>query len=153
MWKYITIPLIVLLSLSAPGKSAAADEKKIVASSASMIWDMVNNIAGDKVISQLIVPIGADPHTYDPSPGDARKVAKAEMIFVNGLTFEGWITELIDNSGTKGLTITVTNGIDAISSSEYKNAYDPHAWMDVSLALKYVKNIRDGLVDLSLIHI
>lgn len=136
---------ICLLSYS-PG--TAQSDKKIVTSSASMIWDMVNNIAGDKVISKLLVPIGGDPHLYDPNPVDAQKVAGSDLLFVNGLTFEGWITELIENSGTEGKTITVTDGITPISSPIYKNAYDPHAWMDVSLAQQYIKNIKDGLVEL-----
>lgn len=136
------------LTLNIGFSQDTSKEKKIVVSSASMIWDMVNNIAGDKVESKLIVPIGGDPHIYEPSPGDARKVESADLIFVNGLTFEGWITELIDNSGTKGKTITVTEGIDAISSSVYKNAYDPHAWMDVSLGQKYIQNILNGLIEL-----
>ncbi len=143
------ILLIALsFSLSIGFAQDAAPEKKTVVSSASMIWDMVNNIAGDKVTSKLIVPIGGDPHIYEPNPGDAQKVAGADLIFVNGLTFEGWINELIENSGTKGKTITVTDGIDAISSSVYKNAYDPHAWMDVSLGQQYIKNILKGLVEL-----
>lgn len=128
--------------------SLQAQEKKVVTSSASMLWDMVANIAGDKVENRLIVPIGGDPHIYEPTPSDARKVVSSDLIFVNGLTFEGWITELIDNSGTKAKTITVTEGIAAIASSEYDNAYDPHAWMDVSLAQTYIKNIKDGLVEL-----
>ena len=125
---------------------AADDDRKIVVSSASMIWDMVNNIAGDKVESQLIVPIGSDPHLYDPSPTDAQKVSKADLIFMNGLTFEGWINQLIESSGTKAPTITVTNGLTPISSSEYQDAFDPHAWMDVNKAQTYIKNIYEGLV-------
>ena len=140
-------PILILLC-GLFSLTLAAQDKKIVVSSASMMWDMVKNIAGDKVDNKLIVPIGGDPHIYDPTPADAQKVANADLIFVNGLTFEGWINELIENSGTKGKTITVTEGINAISSSIYKNAYDPHAWMDVSLALIYIKNIKDGLVEL-----
>jgi len=102
------IYLSLLLFVTTIG--TAQDSKKTVVSSASMIWDMVNNIAGDKVTSKLIVPIGGDPHLHDPTPEDARKVSEADLIFVNGLSFEGWINELIENSGTKAKTITVTKG-------------------------------------------
>ncbi len=121
-------------------------QKKVVTSSASMIWDMVDEIAGDKIENRLIVPIGGDPHTYSPTPVDAQKVATSDLIFVNGLTFEGWINELIANSGTKGETITVTKGLKPIASSDYDNAYDPHAWMDVSMAQTYISNILAGLI-------
>ena len=130
------------------GLQAADDEKKIVVSSASMIWDMVNNIGGDIVESQLIVPIGSDPHLYDPNPGDAQKVTNADIIFMNGLTFEGWINQLIESSNTSAPVITVTEGLTPISSSEYQNAFDPHAWMDVSKAQTYIKNIYEGLVSI-----
>ena len=140
----VLITLFFLAALS----SVSFGQKKIVTSSASMIWDMVDKIAGDKIENRLIVPIGGDPHTYSPTPADAQKVATSDLVFINGLTFEGWITELIENSGTKGETITVTDGLTPISSSQYKNAYDPHAWMDVSLAQTYISNILDGLIRL-----
>ncbi len=147
MYKCISF-ICILLCTTFTTIQAADDDKKIVVSSASMIWDMVNNIAGDKVESQLIVPIGSDPHLYDPSPTDAQKVSKADLIFMNGLTFEGWINQLIESSGTKAPTITVTDGLTPISSSEYQDAYDPHAWMDVNKAQTYIKNIYEGLVSI-----
>lgn len=147
MQKFITSLVLTLLCFGTIAQSTQTD-KKIVVSSASMIWDMVANIAGDKVVNKLIVPIGGDPHIYEPSPSDAQKVATADLIFINGLTFEGWVVKLIKNSGTKGNTITVTDGLTPISSSVYDNAYDPHAWMDLSLAQTYIKNIKDGLVEM-----
>ena len=145
MIRCITI-LGFIISLGLQGLHA--QEKLNVISSASMIWDMVNNIAGDHIESGLIVPIGGDPHLHEPTPADARKVAEADLIFINGLTFEGWITELIENSGTTAKVITVTEGINPISSTVYKNAYDPHAWMDVSLSQTYINNILSGLKEL-----
>lgn len=144
-WKTIIGLLTASLCLMA---NLDAQKKPTVVSSASMIWDMVNEIGGDKIKNRLLVPIGGDPHIYEPTPNDAQKVATADLIFINGLTFEGWIEELIDNSGTKGETIIVTKGFNPISSSVYKNAFDPHAWMDVSLGLQYIKNIKDGLIKL-----
>lgn len=141
-WTLLVISLFCCLGMT------QAQEKKIVVSSASMLWDMVKEIAGDKVDNQLIVPIGGDPHVHEPTPVDAQKVGAADLIFVNGLTFEGWITELIDNSGTSAKTVIVTEGITPISSSVYENAYDPHAWMDLTLGLKYIENIKNALVEM-----
>lgn len=140
-------PYLILLALLS-WTSIAFGQKKVVTSSASMIWDMVANIAGDKVDNRLIVPIGGDPHLHKPIPADAQMVAESDIIFINGLTFEGWITKLVENSGTKGKTIVVTEGLNAISSSEYENSYDPHAWMDVSFAQTYISNILKGLKEL-----
>lgn len=129
------------------GITLSAQKPKVV-SSASMIWDIAKNIAGDHVEHGLIVPVGGDPHLYEPTPGDAKLVYEADHIFINGLTFEGWILELIANSGTNATTDTVTKGIIPISSSKYKDSYDPHAWMDVKNGMVYARNIKDALVRL-----
>ena len=89
------------------------------------------------------MPIGGDPHKYNPRPSDVTRVSKADIVLVNGLTFEGWITELIENSGTKGTIVTLTDGVTPISSLDYANSNDPHAWMDAENALIYIKNILD----------
>jgi len=124
----------------------SAQEKITVVSSASMLYDMVENIAGDAIVNELIVPIGGDPHLYEPTPRDAQKISKADLIFVNGLTFEGWIIELIENSGTSASLDTVTNKVTPMGSTVYKDSYDPHAWMDVSNGLKYITSIKNSLV-------
>lgn len=121
-------------------------EKPNVIATASMIQDMAQNIVGDLYEVDLIVPIGGDPHIYEPTPGDAKKVAQANLIFKNGLTFEGWLNELMENSGTKADIITVTDGINPITSEKYSNSVDPHCWMDAELGLKYIQNIKDALI-------
>ena len=113
---------------------------------ASMIADMARQIAGDKFTVECIVPIGGDPHLYTPTPRDVQLVAAADLILKNGLTFEGWLSELIENSGTKGETILVTKGVKAIESPKYKNSADPHAWMDLTNGYIYIKNIRDAFI-------
>ncbi len=138
MIKYIyTIITILLLSIN----THAQDDKLNVLSSANIFADMASNIGGDLINSDFIVPTGGDPHLYEPTPSDVLRVTKADIILLNGLTFEGWINELIENSGTKAKVYTITKGINAITSSEYENSADPHAWMDASNALIYADNI------------
>ena len=120
-------------------------QKPVVVSSASMFTDMVQNIGGELVETETIVPIGGDPHLHTPTPRDAKLVGRADLLFLNGLTFEGWINELIENSGTEGETVIITEGITPISSDTYKNSTDPHAWMDVSHGRAYIKNITNAL--------
>ena len=125
--------------------SQAQDRLSILAS-ASMFADMAKNIIGDKHAVDLIVPVGGDPHIYEPTPGDAKKVAEADLIFMNGMTFEGWISELISNSGTKAQTVLITEGITPISSSVYDNSNDPHAWMSATNGLRYIVNIYNAII-------
>jgi len=139
------IVLLSLFALCLMTKSYGSDKLKVV-TSASMFHDMTKNIGGDLVDLKSIVPIGSDPHLYEPIPKDVQTIAEADLIFVNGLTFEGWINELIQNSGTKAKVVRITEGVEAISSIAYKNAYDPHAWMSAKNGLIYIDNIKKALI-------
>jgi len=110
-----------------------------------MIHDMLDAIGGAFVETDVIVPIGSDPHLYEATPSDTRLLHRADMVLVNGLTFEGWLDELIDNSGSKAEVVRITVGVEAIESQDYRGSADPHAWMDVENAMIYAKNIRDAL--------
>jgi ABC-type Zn uptake system ZnuABC Zn-binding protein ZnuA len=120
-------------------------QEKIVAT-ASIMQDIVQNIAGSDIQVESIVPIGGDPHIYDPTPSDAALISQSKVIFINGLTFEGWLGKLIDNSGTSAEIVLMTKDIQPIESLKYKNSADPHAWMDVINAVKYAENAKDGLI-------
>jgi len=139
---------IAFLCLFFSGLLVNAQEKIKVVVTASMLTDMAQNIGGDKIDVKCIVPIGGDPHIYEPVPTDARLVANAQLIFRNGLTFEGWLNKLMENSGTKAPIITVTKGIDVISSQTYTNSADPHAWMNSNNVITYVKNMKNALIQL-----
>lgn len=120
---------------------------KMVLATASIFADMAENIAGGHLEIKTIVPIGGDPHIYEPTPGDVQLVVKANLILKNGLTFEGWIDGLIAGSGSKAKVVTITNGINPVQAV-YKNSYDPHAWMDASNGLIYIENIKNAFVEL-----
>lgn len=130
------------------GQATEDETLPLVVTSASIFADMTEMIAGGHVRIQSVVPIGGDPHIYEPTPADVRLVSQANLVLINGLTFEGWMNELIENSGTSAKTITITEGIGTISSEEYANSSDPHAWMTAKNGLTYVRNIRDALIEL-----
>lgn len=139
---------LIILALFISNNLRAQDEKPLVVSTASIFADMAELIGGDEVRIESVVPIGGDPHTYEPTPSDAQLIASADLIIKNGLTFEGWLSELIENSGTKAEVKLITEGIKPIGSQTYANSSDPHAWMDASNGLKYIENVKDALVKL-----
>lgn len=140
--------IVTLLIFTCTFLASFAQEKPKVIATASIFADMATNLAGDEVAIESIVPIGGDPHLYEPTPKDAKLVADADLIIKNGLTFEGWLNELIENAGTKAKIITITDGIPPIASEQYKNATDPHAWMDANNGQKYIENIKNAFVEL-----
>lgn len=127
-------------------------QNKTVVATASIFADMASNIGGNLIEVKSIVPIGGDPHIFEPTPADAQLVAGADLILRNGLTFEGWLNELIDNSGTKAEVVLITEGITPIESEQYENSADPHAWMDAQNGLIYLENIKNALIKLAPEH-
>ena len=128
--------------------SQAASKKPLVVATASMFADMASNIGGDLIETATIVPIGGDPHIYEPTPGDVRLLLNANLVLQNGLTFEGWINDLIRNSGSNAPVATITEGITPITSELHKNATDPHAWMEPVNGKIYASNIKEALIRL-----
>ncbi|MEL7117806.1 MAG: zinc ABC transporter substrate-binding protein [Bacteroidota bacterium] len=143
--RLLCLNLFLCFFFSSVVQLQAQDEKPLVVATASIFADMAEVIGGDLIDVQSIVPIGGDPHIYEPTPKAAKLAADADLILRNGLTFEGWLNELIDNSGTEALIVKITEGIDPIESSTYENSSDPHAWMDAQNGLIYFENIKNAL--------
>jgi len=131
-----------------PGQDRGQDKLKAVAS-ISIIGDLVRNVGGDRITVATLVGPDGDAHVFSPTPGDARTVAAAAIVFVNGLGLEGWMTRLAKASGTKAPTVAVSAGIVPRKMKDEgrpgRMAIDPHAWQSVTNAKIYVANIRDGL--------
>ncbi len=138
----------LLVALGATPACAQQTKLKAVATT-SIIGDLVRNVGGDRIDVATLVGPNGDAHVYSPTPGDARTLASAAIVFVNGLGLEGWMTRLVKASGTKGPTVVVSQGIAprrmADESQPAHAAIDPHAWQSVVNAKIYVANIRDSL--------
>jgi zinc/manganese transport system substrate-binding protein len=137
----IRLWLIALAMIVAIGPVRAAEPLNVVASF-SIIGDLVRNVGGDNVRVTTLVGPDSDAHVYAPTPADARTIAAAKLIFVNGLGFEGWLPRLVQSSGSKAKIVTVSNGISPLRLG---SAADPHAWQSVTNAKVYVANINLAL--------
>ena len=132
-------------SVLAQAPPETAEQPPLVVATASIFADMAAVIGGDAVEVVSIVPLGGDPHTYEPTPEAAALVTRAELILRNGLTFEGWLNELIQYSGTSAPTTLITKGIAPLGSLDYAGSEDPHAWMDAQNGLVYADNVYRAL--------
>jgi zinc/manganese transport system substrate-binding protein len=126
---------------------AMAQEKLKVLATFSILGDFVRNVGGDRVEVATLVGPNSDAHVYAPAPADARKVADAKVVIVNGLGYEGWMSRLVKASGTKAPPVVATKGIkERKTKGEHGHGgADPHAWQSVANAKVYVANIRDAL--------
>ncbi len=133
--------ICLMLVLSVP--AARAQARLNVVASFSILGDFVRNVGGDRVnVSTLVGPDG-DVHVYTPAPSDAKRIADAKLLVINGLGLEGWLPRLVQSSGGKANIVTASQGIAARKLGS--NA-DPHAWQSVANARIYVANIRDALI-------
>jgi zinc/manganese transport system substrate-binding protein len=133
---------LICLAVVTVGPARAQDRLNVVASF-SVLGDFVRNVGGDRVnVATLVGPDG-DVHVYSPTPADAKKVADAKLLFVNGFGLEGWLPRLVQSAGGKAIIVTATGGITPLNLG---SAADPHAWQSVANARTYVANIRDALV-------
>jgi zinc/manganese transport system substrate-binding protein len=134
---------LVCLVLAAIASPARADDRLKVVASFSILGDFVKNVGGDRVEVTTLVGPNGDIHVYTPAPADARKIADARLVVINGLGLEGWLPRLVQSSGSKAVIVTASDGIVPLKSG---SAADPHAWQSVANAKIYVSNIRDALV-------
>jgi zinc/manganese transport system substrate-binding protein len=131
---------LVLVAIASP--ACAQDRLKVVASF-SILGDFVKNVGGDRIEVTTLVGPNGDIHVYTPAPADAKKIADAKLVVINGLGLEGWLPRLVQSSGGKATIVIASDGVVPLKSG---SAADPHAWQSVSNAKIYVANIRDALV-------
>jgi len=148
MRRLYLVPLVLaILALAISIAPATAQDSpkqaplKVVASF-SILGDFVKNVGGERVEVTTLVGADGDVHVYTPTPADARKVAEARLLVVNGFGLEGWLPRLLQAAGGKASIVTVTKGIAPLRLG---SDADPHAWQSVANAKLYVANIRDAL--------
>ncbi|MFZ5731789.1 MAG: metal ABC transporter substrate-binding protein [Pseudomonadota bacterium] len=147
--------LLVAAALLVSAAPAFAQDKLNIVASFSILGDFVKNVGGDRVNVSTLVPPGGDAHVYTPTPADARRIAEAKLVVVNGLGFEGWLSRLVKASGSKIAVVTATAGIKprklpgdhhGHSHGHSHDEADPHAWQSVANVKTYVANIREALI-------
>lgn len=151
---------------SALRPAVAADRPLRVVASFSILADLAAQVAGPVAEVSALVGPDADAHVFQPSPADVRRLAQADLVIVNGLGFEGWMTRLIGSAGYRGPVLTCSDGLKPRAApveagqdhAGHAHAHghgaaqggggapDPHAWQDIANARHYVARIRDALV-------
>ncbi len=130
------------LVLIATGIPARAGDRLNVVASFSILGDFVRNVGGERVNVTTLVGPNSDVHVYSPAPADAKKIADAKLVIINGLGLEGWLPRLVQSAGSKAAIVAATDGIAPLKIG---SDADPHAWQSVVNARIYVANIRDAL--------
>jgi manganese/iron transport system substrate-binding protein len=133
--------------------SLTGGEKLRVVATTSIVGDVVANVGGDRIDLTVLMPLGTDPHTFEPTPQDVAKVADAHIVFINGGGLELFLEQLLESVGGKASLVPVSYGIDFLRVEEGHGdeeghghgEYDPHVWFDPTNVLLWTSNIETTL--------
>ncbi|MGC1927411.1 MAG: zinc ABC transporter substrate-binding protein [Candidatus Nitrosopolaris sp.] len=130
---------------TANNASQRSNQTKInVVASFYPIYEFVKVVGGDRINLSVLIPIGAEPHNFDPTIQEVQKANSANLLVYNGASMEEpWIHNLTPQN-----TVDTSKGINLLANPndpDIKGPNDPHIWLDPVLAIQQVQNIRDGL--------
>ena len=146
------LALVVAIAGCGPGSSESASKGglKVVATT-SFLRDIAQNVAADRFTVGELVPIGVDPHEWQPAPSDLVTVSKSDLVIVNGGGLEGALLKDMQNAGGGAQLVTASRGLATRVPKPGEPGYgqstevDPHWWLDPIDVITYVNNIRDAL--------
>lgn len=160
-FRIIIACLLVLLTFASACQASPSTTPKgslTVLAVESFLADIAQNVAGDRLEVGALLPLGLDPHAFEPTPKDVAKIADSNVLIVNGAGLEQWLTNILESAGGQRLVIDASSGLTPKRRSDEKIVCalpgaagdgheaggDPHFWLDPALVIRYVENIRDG---------
>jgi ABC-type Zn uptake system ZnuABC Zn-binding protein ZnuA len=154
IYRLILLLLVVVLSACTGAAPAAEDGRPHVLATTGIVADVVRQVAGEYVRVDTLLPVGTDPHTFEPRPQDAAALADADLVFANGAGLEEFLQPLLESAGAMDRLVEVSDGITLLpfSGEDDHAGGDPHTWMDPNHVLVWVENIRSALAGLDPDH-
>ena len=154
--------LVALVPLALRGVNAQPSGPLPVVTSTTVFVDLVQRVGGDRVEVFSMVPSGADPHTFQPTPQDVQRAGRARVAIWNGLGLDETVEEAVAELGIENLvTVTLSAGIEPLAADDEAGELhgvedaevgghtggNPHLWLDPTLAMRYVEQIRAALAE------
>jgi zinc/manganese transport system substrate-binding protein len=156
--------LFALPALLLAPRLARAQAAPLVVASFSILGDMVQQLAGDRVRLRTLAGPNVDAHSFSPRPSDAQALREAALVVRNGLGFDTWMDRMIRAAGYRGAVATATQGITPRQMEGHAHGHDhggagrrqnhsvaprlvpdPHAWQDLRFGIAYVRNVAAAL--------
>ena len=146
--RIIYVALLTVLSISSCGGKAASSSgtaNSVVLTSATFLADITRNIAGERLHVESLLPVGADPHSYQPTPRDVTKIVQSKLLIINGAEYEHFLESLLENADGEREVIEASAGLSPRIEAQNEHGVDPHFWLDPNNVITYVENIREAL--------
>ena len=146
------IVVCALASVTGCGGGQASGKVKVTASIVPLA-DFCRNVGGELVEVETMVPPGASPHTFEPTSGQMKFLSESRVFVTNGLDLESWVTDIVRKVDNPGMvTVVAAEAVPRSRLLKTEGLYDPHVWLDPSLAVYEVEAIRDGLIEADPAH-
>src|SRR4029078_7068461 len=138
-----TFAVNVSINSTTPNSTDANHSSLKIVASFYPIYEFVKMVGGNNVNITTLIPIGVEPHDFEPTIQQIQNAESADLIIYNGAGLEKWIDK-IDSK----FKVDASQGLNFLKGNDSESAgtYDPHVWLDPVLAEKEVENIRDALV-------
>lgn len=162
----VALGVVGLSACAAPPAPAGQAPLKVLAAE-TFLADIAQNVAGDRLKVDALVPMGIDPHMFEPTPQDVARISQSQLLIVSGSGFEEWLNRVLASADGRRTVIEASAGLamrepagaetpahavaaaSATPAPEGEHAPphegDPHFWLDPISVIRYVENIRDGL--------
>ncbi len=141
----IWLSIVFITGLLASCSGAGTATPDIVATT-TILADITRNIVGNRLTAGSLLPDGADPHSYQPTPQDTAKISQSKVLIVNGAGYEHFLQTLLVNADGQRTLIEASTNLQLRSDPGNPQDVDPHLWLDPNNVIVYVENIRDGLM-------
>lgn len=133
----ISITLLMITACSNGAQNTFNQPIKVLAAE-SFLTDIAQQVAGNRIKIEGLIPVSMEPHAYEPTPRDVARVAESDLLIISGAGLEEWLKGILTNIGGSEKIIESSAGLTAVNG-------DPHFWLDPNLVVAYVDNIRDAL--------
>lgn len=158
MFKRLTVLILVLALLSACQTTVQVEDKPQIMVSLFPQYDIIRQIAQDKVEVELFLPAGSEPHSYEPSASTLMKIVEADLFVYSSDELEPWVKRLVEGNASENLIVLdASNGITLLEADhghegededEEELAFDPHYWLDPQNMIIMSESIRDALIEI-----
>ena len=158
MFKRLTVLILVLALLSACQTTVQVEDKPQIMVSLFPQYDIIRQIAQDKVDVELFLPAGSEPHSYEPSASTLMKIVEADLFVYSSDELEPWVKRLVEGNASEDLIVLdASNGITLLEADhghegededEEELAFDPHYWLDPQNMIIMSESIRDALIEI-----
>ncbi len=157
----LLLGLVASVGCTRGAAEPAAGERLQVVATTTIVGDVVRQVGGDAVDVSVLLPVGADPHAFEPTPRDVARIARARAIFANGAGLEQFLDPFLASANSQAEVVQVSDGValrrleaghGAEGAAHGEDGADPHVWTDPNNVVVWTRNIEGALARLDAAH-